>query len=263
MEKLEIFKGQQLTFITPSGTQVTIREQSAEDDATLSTISGTSIKEVVISTMNRFIAGIVTDNNYNNKNHLTVEEVEGLKVRDKHYILLKSRIHSISDHLGFEYECINKNCRHKTDIEVDLVKTYDADLSRPLAEQETTEYTIKPYTHGNEAHFEGTLSSGKKIRMEYLTGRGEQFMLQAYENNVLSANTEYYARNLSYWNGAEWVILKSLNAFSKREAVELKGLVREHDTQFEAGVPIECPKCGRENFLPFISIPDFFFPAEM
>lgn len=260
MEKLEIFKGQQLTFTTPSGVPVTIREQSAQDDDLLSALSG-NVQDRILGNMNKFIAQIVQENGFNNKNHLTVEEVENLKLKDKHYILLKSRIHSIGEDLDFEHICQNEDCNHKYPVSINLTKTFDADLSRPLKEQETTEYTITPYPKGTDSHFEITLSSGLRLRLEYLTGKGEIFMLRAFENKNITGNTELLARNLSYWDGQEWKLLKSLNVFSKRDSIEIRKQLKGIDEQFNGGVATTCPKCGNEAFLPFTTLPDFFFPA--
>src|SRR5690554_3954972 len=251
MEKteLKLFQGTPLTFITPSGVSVTIREQSGEDDAILSRISSREQAEV-INNMNTFVASIVTENGYNNKSYLTLDEAENLKLKDKHYIILKSRLHSIGSELEFDYTCQEESCNETFGVVEDL-EQYDQDLDNPGKAEDLFKHVITPYPNGSSSTVEITLSSNRKIRFEYLTGKGEKYILNAFKKDNFSANTEVFARKLSIEDNGQWVELSSLNIFSKKETTEIRKAIKENDKQFNGGVEVKCPHCRTEAFLPF------------
>lgn len=251
MEKLEVFKGTELSFILPSNESITIREQSAADDDVLSAATRGS---TVIDAINNFIMGIVTE--YKGKKGITQDDVLNMKLKDKHFILLKTRIHSIGSTVEFDHKC--DSCGQESHWEEDLAQ-YDADFSSP--KETHGEKAPKPYDVGSGPHFEITLSSGKKFRLYYLNGKGEKKILQAMKNGTLSKNVELFSRDIHIEVQGEWTPISSVNILSKREGVELSKAVAEKDTQFLLGADVVCPSCGHTEFLPFTTISDFFFPV--
>lgn len=259
-QELKFYQGQDLTFITPSGNEVTIREQNADDDEILSKVNPDK-REETLSNLNNFLTSIVRENDYNGGKHLTLSEVKKLKLRDKYYILLKSRLHSVGDKLKFTAICPNKQCKTETNFSEDLTK-YDTDLSQFKEENKRYKYQVVPYQSKNEAKVEFVISTGKKIRYTYLTVEAEE---KLSKSETISENTDFYIRNLEIENPQtkEYQMLGSLSIFSKREIMEIGKHVQENDKQFEMFMEMECPKCGRKWEIPFLYLKDFFFPGEI
>lgn len=251
MEKLEVFKGTELSFTLPSNDQITIREQSAADDDVLSAATRGS---TVIDTINNFVMGIVTE--YRGKKGITKDEVLSMKLRDKHFILLKTRMHSIGPIVEFDHKC--DSCGQESHWEEDLTQ-YDADFSSPVETHGPK--APKPYEPDSGPQFEIELSSGKRFRLYYLNGRGEKKILQAMKNGTLSKNVELFSRDIHIEVQGEWTPISSVNILSKREGVELSKAVAEKDAQFLLGSDVVCPNCNHQEFLPFTTISDFFFPV--
>ena len=252
MEQLQVFKGRELRFTLPSGKEITIREQSAADD---DIITSNNRNDNPLENLNRFIMAITTQ--FNGKNNITMDEVLGLGLRDKYFILLKTRIHSIGETLDFKYNC---SCGCESEWTENLLD-FDRDFSNPEDPNAGPKAPL-PYPQGANGFFEITLSSGKKFRMKYLDGYGENFVLRALKNNTLAKSMELFSREL-HWlpETGEPVKVSSLNAFSKKEGIELSKAVNNIDPQFLMGSEIICPNCQKEEFVSLIGIPDFFFPA--
>lgn len=266
MGNLEIFRGATLSFMTPSLNTVTIREQTAEDDDILGKVS----KGDLVNALNEFIAAIVVSSTYNTTQKdgaLSIKDVLDLPLRDKHYILLKSRIHSIGPWLKFDYEFSEGG---SYEFEEDLT-IYDQDLESedsykvPEGKDKNciTRYpgVTKPEDYLN--YFEIALSSNRKVRMSRMNGHSEKALLQANKNNALTVNTEYFVRNLQIHTGEDWVSLTSMNVLSKRDVIEIKKAVKDLDTQFTPITHVKDPQGDEEEYLPVLGIKDFFFPTEI
>lgn len=263
MEKLSIFEGSKLEITMPSLHKVTIREQSAEDDEILGKVS----KGDFIDSLNEFVAAIVVNHNYpfGNNGKLTISDVEKMPLRDKHYILIESRIHSIGSTLKFTHECEEPSCREELKLEEDL-SIYVQDLS--LEEQSNNKQTIQRYPEIKEPSdifkpIEIKLSSGKLVKVERMTGKSEKKLLQANKDNALTTNTELYARNISIFSDGKWIELSSLNIFSKKDSVEIMAEIKKLDTQYTPITEFKCNKCDSQHHLPVMTIRDFFFPTEI
>ncbi len=260
----EFFTGHDLEDIQlPSGHIITIREQNADDDETLSQLD-TDNREQTIKNLNKFIPKIIKKNTFNGGTYLTVDEVNNLKLKDKYYILLKTRLHSIGSNLKFKANCPNKQCKEGKDG-IDFVEDltiYDTDLSKFNEEVERYKYQITPCKSGKDTQREFVTSTGKRLRYTYMNIDAE---LKGMESKLLSDNTDLYLRNLEMYNPDEnaFMSLGSLNVFSKREKIEIRADIEKNDDQFMMLLELECPHCKREWQLPFLFLKDFFFPTEL
>jgi phage FluMu protein Com len=256
----EFYRGNDLSFTAPSGHTFTIREQNGDDDEVLSLIHPEN-KEESIKNFNIFLSKIIKDNSVNGKKYLESDEVYKLKLRDKYYILFKSRLHSIGTELKFKVKCPNKKCGKESQFREDLTR-YDTDLSHFDDEAPRYKYQITPYLSGKDLTAEFVLSSGKKLKYTYMNVEAEWGMtkLDTYSNN-----TDLYARDLSLYNpkSGNYEILGAYNLFSKRDMIEINGHIEDNDLQFMMFVELKCPKCKHEWEIPFLYSKSFFFPGEI
>lgn len=256
-QELSIYVGTPLTLFLPSGYRVTIREQNGQDDETLSTITNGKPRDQMDNT-NRFIASIIINNGLTDKPYMTLDEVENMRLKDKYYILLKSRMHSLGEEVVFINTCTN--CKHEMECTEDLT-IYDADLENYKPNPEAYKFAIKPYSVPHDVtHHEFTLSSGKRIRFKYLTGKSEKKTLEYYKSTA-SKNTDLYIRELSVQVGTEWKVLGSMNVFSPKEMAQIRKVVETEDSQFILASEVDCPSCGNQMLIPLNGIADFFFLA--
>lgn len=259
---MEIYKGLEKTFKLPSGNSVTIREQNADDDEILSQIeTATALeasREEDIKNLNQFIVQIVVFNQATGNRYITLKEVEAMKLRDKYYILLMSRIHSLGSDINFEWGCRNKACKHKFDVEDDLtrfINPWDNTAEEP---------EFKPYPENAGDFHELTLASGKVVRFKYMTVQSELDVL-ALSKDTINRNTELYARELSLKTDEDpsgWLKLSNLAIFSKKEIGPIRNAINKVDSQAALIKEVDCPKCQSPNIVPYTSLKDFFFPAE-
>ena len=104
MEPIEVI-GQKLTFVAPSGTTFTIREQNGADDDVLS--NARTAKNLM--NLSYFIAGIVTETDATPSRKLTAQDALKLPVLDRYCILLNSRIFSLGQTLDFVHDWGKEN----------------------------------------------------------------------------------------------------------------------------------------------------------
>ena len=257
---MEKFTGKPLTFTGPSGLVYTIREQNGGDDEILSEIKTddeSRSNPENITNINNFIQTIVIEKPGGGL--LSMNEVKAMNLRDKYYILLKSRMHSLGNKVQFEISC---KCGHKSTYEEDLTE-FDRDLSIEYPKDfKFNEKAIEPYPNGGYKWIEHELSSGKKIKMKLMDGFSELFILQAGKT-ALNKNQELYARDLHLFDNGDYVKLAQLNVFSPSEMVELRGLITKYDLQFSLVSECTCRNCKTVRQIPLNMVTDFFFPSEI
>lgn len=266
MEQLQNYVGKPLTFTLPSGPKITIREQNGDDDETLSAMTDGEGKNVFSNT-NNFVASVVIDKVGTGEKFMTPDEAKEMRLKDKYYILFKSRIHSNGPIVTFKATCSNKNCKHEMEAEEDL-SILDNDLSKykegdPIPEGKSKHF-ITPYPDkGKDGEFhQFTLPSQKTLRFKYMTGMEEEKALELYQGDS-SKNTEIYLRELSIKMGNGWQKLGSLAIFSSAEMKLIRAEIRKMDSQFIMASEVDCPKCGNYMLIPLNSIQDFFYPTEI
>lgn len=245
-----------ITFTIPSNFQVTIRETNGEDETNLSRIKNAKTGEA----MAIFLAGIIIATTIPGQEKPTATQVQAWKCNDKYYCLLKSRMFSLGDILKFKW--VWPEDPNPVTYTEDL-KQFDRDLSKDSGDDSNDRTKIRMYPLREAIGREIQLSSGKKIRYEFLTGVGEKQSLDIPENET-NNNTELIIRNLQWYNDQGiWINIENFGIFSSREMVAIRKDIIDHDIRFEMQISIENPYTGKMNYIPAIIINDFFYPAEI
>ena len=255
---MEKYVGKPLSFLSPSGKEIIIREQNGEDDATLSAMSSFGEDETKgeekISNYNEFVKDIILS--IDGKAFPTIKDIEALPLRDKYYIMLKSRIHSNGPIVKFEIEC--QKCKATTIHEDDLNR-FDTDLRE--GNNPDKPYAIELYP-SKENPIERTLSSGRKIKFKLMDGHSEKLILQLGKTSV-NINTELIARELALEDNGKFVVPSVYNVFAPIEMREIRKLKTELDEQFSLITECKCENCNDVRLIPLTVIPDFFYPSEI
>jgi hypothetical protein len=254
MENLKEKYGNTKELLVPSGYKVIIREQNGDDDDLISNValseSGTSF--------NMFIASLVVWSELTGK-PLTMEDVLSMKLRDKYFVLMSSRVFSIGPILKFKYDW--KDGKPPVHYEDDL-RQYLWDYNEEIPgerEPRYFKYRIKPYPNGKDSLREFTLTSGKEVRYKYINGYGEKYLLEL-GNDMLTINAELKARELELKVDSKWYKVENFKPFTARDMQELRADVAINDERFDGLTDLENPSSGNTATIPLIGIQDFFFP---
>jgi len=258
INELDMFKsGPTETFITPSGQELTIRERNGDDEDILSRVRDNKDGTAV----NKFVAAI----SVNPK--LTELEVKQLPVRDKYYTVLKSRIQSLGNILTFPH-IFEKGDKTPVSFDVDLSE-YLWDFSNPEfpkpGDANYFQYRCKPYPKeiATNPEFEFVLSSGKIVKMKYLTGVGESKALGKNYND-LTINDRFRLRDFKLkGNSGEWIPMENFKIFTARELTEMRVRVEEFDAPFEMLHDLTSPATGLTETISLIQLESFFFPMTL
>jgi hypothetical protein len=247
---------------TPSGFQVIIREQNGDDDSILSNVSLTKDANSV----NSFVQGVVVwaSTGKNPNETLTMDQVLDMRLGDKYFILLSSRIFSLSPILKFGYTWAPEI--PEVDYEEDLTH-FVWDYSTPLPKTGDEGYfanRIIAYPVPIDQVFsELTLQSGKRVRYKFLNGHGEKYLLKLPEFQM-HVNSRLIARELELWVDTKWVKVESFKMFNPTDMRELRNSLEELDPQFDGIIEIENPHNPNEkNNVSLLGINDFFYPREI
>lgn len=81
-EKLNEVYGEVVSLITPSGCQVTIRQQNGDDDDIISN----SVMSQDGTSINKFVSGIVVDTDITVSRKLSLNDVLAMKLCDKFFL---------------------------------------------------------------------------------------------------------------------------------------------------------------------------------
>jgi len=247
--------------LCPSGFFVMIREQDGNDDGILSNVSLN--KES--SAINTFIQDIVVwaENGQSPDGRLTSDQVLELRLKDKYFILMSSRIFSLGPILKFQYDWGGD--QEQVPYEEDLMN-FIWDYSRPFPDPESKDYpfkAIKPYNEPiSVTHIKRTLSTGKVVQFKYMDGYSEQYLIKLPEFKV-DVNSRLVARDLQLQINEEWVKVENFKVFKSREMMELRNMIEEVDEQFDGVIDLVNPY-NQDTVKQFlIRIPDFFYPREI
>lgn len=248
-------------FTVPSGGEVEIREQNGADDDVIS--NPQAAKEGW--NLNNFIMRIVVGTNMTKTGRFDKESILDLKLRDKYVILFMSRIFSLGSTVKFSFDWGNGE---KYDYQENLER-YVWDYSLPISEfpfDPTDEgydsQKIMPYPEGEKDTMELTLKSGKTVRMKYLNGHSEHYLMNLTEDQK-TRNAQFKARQLEQKVDEKWIKVDNFEFFSPRDMSELRFLIEKMDPEFASLSEIEHPKTGEIFNYPVVSAPDFFFPTEI
>lgn len=253
--------GKLATLLLPSGSTVTIREQNGDDD---DIISSFMTGQDSVGPINRFVAAIIIKHDYNfadKSGVLTAKEVLNIPLRDKYFILMASRIFSISPSIKFNWDW--QNDRPEVPYEEDLVQyMWDYKKEFPqIGDPAYFKYRIQPYQE-HKSNIEVDLSSGKKIRFYLLDGNGESYIM-GLPDSQKSINTPIRARRLELFDNGNWMKVESFKVFKSYEMAELRDAINTYDKTFDGLTDLNNPYTNEVVSIPLLSIPDFFFPREI
>lgn len=263
--------GRTYEVLLPCGSKVTLREQNGNDDDVISSFNK---GEVESTSFNRFVAGLVVDNNFpfvkTPGKSLSVKEVLQMPLNSKYFIIMVSRIFSLGEMLYFEWDW--KDGNKPVPYEDDLTQyLWDYEITFPepgdpiYNKERIKPYTITKDSEGNiEYHRQFTLKTGKTIKYDLLNGHGENYLLKLPVDKR-TANSTIKARNTCLWveEKGDWVKIENFKFFTPREMAEIRAGILDTDPSFEGLTTIENPVNGESSQLPLLHIPDFFFPREI
>ena len=238
---------------TPSGLNFVIREATGADDEVLTTFEGTSDADIIDRYVHRLIIKGPDEKRF------TLDEVRDLKLRDKYVLLLKMRIHSLSNILYFEYNW--PGISQPEGYEVDLSE-FVWDYSKPIPQIGEEGYSDKRILPYEVDSLDLTLASGKEIKMDLLNGNGEKLLLDLSpsERNI---NSHLKARNIMVKENGQFVRVINFNIFTAKEMIEIRNLVDKYDPAVQGEVEIQNPRTYEVLPISILATKEFFYPAKI
>lgn len=238
-------------YISPSGLKFILREQTGEDDEVLSAAQSETVM------VNTYVANVIVEGPGGKA--MGSEDVKKLRLGDKYFLLIASRILSLGKTLYFQYKWGDNPTPNE----------YSADLSRflwdyntPFPEVDTADYfdqRIRPYP--KEEFIDGEVNN-MKLRMDYLDGVGEEYLIKL-PTNQRTVNKELVARNLRIFSSGDWKPVAHFAAFSARDMMVIRNLAHDNDPPIDGLTTIQNPFTGETLELPLLGIKDFFYPAKI
>ena len=247
---------------TPSGFKVIIREQNGEDDGTLSNVSLT--KDA--ASINTFIQSVVVYSEVGDRPDNTYSEqgILDMRLGDKYFILLSSRIFSLGPIVKFEYSWGTEvpEVAYEEDLSKFIVD-YTKAFPKPGEENYYKDRIIPYPTPVSTSEVSRTLTTGKKISFRYMDGTGEKYLMKLPEFQ-LTVNSRLVARGFKLEVDGNFVEVETFKVFTSKEMAEIRDLVETLDPQFDGVVEIENPYERNQSIkLQLLSLNSFFFPREI
>jgi len=260
LEKLKEAYGDVLTLKTPTGYEVTIRQQTGEDDDILSNADG--VMDGTAS--NKFIAGIVVHTDITENNKFNLDTARDLKLCDKYFIMIASRIFSIGQTLKFSYQWPDKlEVDYEEDLGLFIWEYGDKEKPFPeIGDEDYYEFRIPPHIHGKETHRELVTKSGKSVKYKFMNGHGERFLMELPSERQ-SVNAELLARNLELRVGDQWVKVQNFKSFTPMDMMEIRNDVSDNDPGISLVSELTHPKTEEVLQYPIVGTSDFFYPREI
>lgn len=258
----ELTYGKTLTFRLPSGYDVTIREQNGNDDDILTN----SVTAQDMTNFNIFLASLIIETNlpFAVNNKLTAATAAQLLVRDKYYIIIRSRIHSIGEEVKISFDW-GKEDGGKMQY-VENLNRYIWDYTKPFPEEGDPDYDkerIEPYLIEEPySTQELTLESGRQLKFNLYNGVSEKIMLKLPAEQH-TRNSELKARGLMENVSGTWMKVENFSTFKPREMMELKKLVNLADPPFRVMTDLENPTTKEVMEFSILASHDFFYPEEI
>lgn len=257
IKELDEANADAISIVTPSKFEVTIRQQTGEDDDIISNPDGSYMGEA----LNEFVKGIVIKFGQAGE-PATYEQIENMKLCDKYFIMVASRIFSLGPILRFEYEWPDGIVAPYEENLEDFVWDYSLEDFPKKGDEGYIPYRIAPHAHGQEPQHEFAIPSGKKFRFTFMNGVGEKYLMTLPVAD-LTKNAELKARNLEQKIGENWVVIDSFKNYTAREMVAIRKGVFDNDPIMEVISEIPHPKTKETIPYSLLSSSDFLFPREI
>jgi len=266
-EKLIEVYGEVQTLITPSGHEVTIRMQTGEDDDILSNAKGV----LDGSSTNRFISGIVVHTDITDNGKMNLDDARSLKLCDRYFIMIASRIFSIGQTVKFKYkwpdrndiEDYNNEIEYEEDLGVFIWDYHNPDNLFPFkGHEEYFSERIQEHQGGKDICRELTLKSKKVLRYNYMNGHAEKWLMSLPEERQ-TVNSGIISRNLEQKINEKWVKVHNFKTFTPQDMREIRNDVLEFDPAINLITELKHPQSKETIEYPIVASPDFFFPREI
>lgn len=259
-EKLHEVFGETVELKTPSGFKVVLRQQNGDDDDIISN----SMAAQDGSSINKFVASIVVDSDISITGRISLDDVLGMKLSDKYFILIASRIFSLGQMLNFSYNW--PNTPEPQEYIEDLSK-YIWDYSKEYFPYEPShveyfKYRIKPHKFGKDETRQITTRSGKVLSYTFMNGRGERYLLKLSPESQ-SKNKELIARELMILLGDKWTKVENFKNFTPSDMADIRKDINENDPVTDLMTELENPVTGEKTLYLIVGTQDFFFPREV
>ena len=255
------FQGEIKNLVSPSGFTFIIREQTGDDDDILS--NGAYALENTSAA--HFLSSIVIKTDYTESGKLSVDDAMTLKLCDKYFLIIASRIFSIGQILKFDYKWpdIAKAIGYEEDLLQYIWEYGDTNLTFPTeGEEGYFEFRIPPHKHGKDRTLDFTTSTGKVLRFSFSNSKSEAYLGKLTPEQQ-SKNNELKSRFLSQKIGESWVIVESFKSFTPFEMLEIRNTLFENDPILQIYSEIKHPISGVIEYMPILGTPDFFYPREI
>lgn len=244
-----------IEFFSPSGHQFVIREQNGEDENILSNPSDAK----TLMNLTKFISAIVVKTDFTKSGKLSIEDALELPVLDRYCILIKSRIFSLGEDLIITYKWGNKEIEYEEDLRQFVFNDYG---QLPTEEEMESKPSAVPYYPKKDfKDIIVTLSTGKVISYDILTGKGEQYIITLPESKQ-TRNNELIARNLKLQVDGKFETVHNFSSFSVREMAELRKTIKANDPIFAGLTELTNPDTGEVVAYPIMASPTFFYLTE-
>jgi len=254
IEELEKLHGEVAILTTPSGYEVVIRLQTGEDDDVLSDPSGAFLG----SGINKFVQGIIVK--FKGGKSATYEDVEQMKLGDKYFIVIASRIFSMGAVMKFDYEWPDGRIASYEEDLTSYIWDYSKDDFPKKGDQLYSPYRIPPHLHGGKKELEFKITTKKEFKFTFMDGVGERYLMTLPEVE-LTKNTELKARGLKQKIGADWQDVNSFKNIVAKEMMEIREMVFKNDPIVEIVTIIPHPVKQNEKIeYPILASSDFLFP---
>lgn len=260
-KKLEEQFGEVLELTTPTGHTVTIREQTGDDDDIISSgkdaADGTSI--------NKFISAMIVDSDFTENGRVNLSDVMDMKLCDKYFIIISSRIFSLGQIVNFQYhwDKMKSPTEYHEDLGLYLWDYSQSDFPLNPDDPSYFKYRLRPHKAGQELHRELTLPTGLHVRYTFMNGRGEKYLMSLPDDEQ-SKNKELIARDLHMKVNENWVKVQNFKTFKARDMAFLRNDVFEiWDPIIELATDLEHPRTGELLQYPILGSNDFFYPREV
>jgi len=243
------------TFTTPSGFEVTIRETNGQDDGIFSKVSNQKDAKA----LNLYLANIITE--LNGETTIKPNDILKLRVRDKYYILFKSRRLSLGDEVTWSHTFPDGVI---ADMVEDIAK-YDFDYSKDIpaykGQEDYNPLVATPYEKETFVRFK--LSSGHIVQFDYMTGIQEKKTLGVNEA-TLDINSRLTIRNFKLMkdeSDEEGQFIENFQSFPSRIMAEIRARLDTYDSEWILPTDIRHPDTGEVTQISLFQLPDFFYPG--
>ena len=245
------------SFIAPSGSSYTIREQNGNDDDIISN----AVEAENLMNISRFIAAIVESTDImGTPRKLTAQEAHNLPSLDRYCILMQSRIFSYGSELEFTEEWGDKQ---EVEYTQDL-HTYLFDYGEDPTEEGLNEkpFAIPYYPNGKKVKdLTFATRSGKDLKLDLMNGAGEAFVVNLPLEKQ-TKNSTILARNLQLMVDGKWETVQNFSLFSTKDMSDIRKFINENDPVFEGFTELVNPLTKQVKRRYLLTINSFFYPGE-